>query len=102
MAAPDPTHTHMLWTFLSSNLAYVVTGLTLVLLSILGILGKKQTANAAKDIILEKPVTHDQVDAKLLKCQIHVTEAFTAAFTEFRKELLDEIRILHKRISAGN
>jgi hypothetical protein len=80
------------------NLAYIVTGILTMFLLILRHLGKQKTADIALDVIKEKRVTHDYVDARLAKCQLEMINNINNNLDGFRKELMTEIKSLHTRI----
>lgn len=98
MSSPDPEHMN----FLVKNIDAIVTGAVVMLLGVLRILGRKETAKTATDIVKERPVTHDEVDAKLLRCQLRVQDTLNANFREFRKEFMEEVRALHIRLDNEN
>lgn len=99
MSAPDPSQLHPVLSFITTNADAIVTGAAVLVLSFLRVLGRKDTAQTAIDVIKEKPLTHAEVDLKLLKCQVKVQDNINESLAEFRKELLKEIRILHVRLN---
>jgi len=99
MHQPEPGHL----SFILENLAGIITGSVILLLALLGFLGKKAEAKAARDKLLDSQPTH----ADLLRCKLEVNQVIQEEFAklryearEDRKEFTHEIEELHKRITA--
>jgi hypothetical protein len=92
---PEPEHIN----FFLEHIGKILGALAAILLGWMKYFSdSKRTATAtiAKAVLTETPVSHTE----LLKCQMEVNKALDANFKELRKELMDEIRRLHKRIDT--
>lgn len=109
MAAPDPDQIGLM-KFVVNNTAEIVTGITILLLGALKVLGRQDKADAAKDVLKSDKVTHYELDARLARCQLEVTKNINHIFDELRdrqdndnKELrialMQEIKELHTRLN---
>lgn len=87
---PEPEHVN----FLIRNLAEIVTGIVVILLSLLKILGMKKEAKVAEAILKERPVSHTE----LMECQMKVNETLTNGLNAIRTELMAEMKDIHLRL----
>lgn len=81
------------------NLASIVTGAVVILLLALRHLGKQKTADLAKEVVQEKTVTHDYVDARLANAHLEIVKNINKDLDDFRRELMSEVKALHARIN---
>lgn len=93
----DPAHTIL--SVVLENVAAIVTGATVILLALLGYLGKKDQSKIAKAVLTETPVSH----AELISCRMETQDAMRAIireeFKDLREEFIKETNLLHRRIT---
>jgi len=96
MSTPDPEQVN----FFLEHIGKIFAAAAAALLAASHLIGKNKKAEAAKNILTEKPVSR----VELLEFQISITKDFNSLidehFKELRGELLTEIKEVHSRIDS--
>jgi len=96
---PEPEHVNILISsghWIAKNLDAIITGVVVVLLAVLKLLGRRDVIETTEAVLKERPVSH----AELLKCQMKVNTTINNNFEKLRHELMEEVSKLHEKFNT--